>query len=165
MISFRATMRLAYIFKPVLMSALLVGAVAIGARAQQPDEVITTDTALVQLNVGVVDKQGRAITNLSQNDFTVFENGVRRPIVHFEPTDAPFSLVLLLDMSGSTVNFRQQIQMAALRFLDALSPEDRVAVVGGSHWWESPRNSPARRSFAVVRTGRSRLAQALHGRL
>jgi len=129
MISFRATMRLAYLFKPLLMSALLVGAVAIGARAQQPDEVITTDTALVQLNVGVVDKQGRAITNLSQNDFTVFENGVRRPIVHFEPTDAPFSLVLLLDMSGSTVNFRQQIQMAALRFLDALSPEDRVAVV------------------------------------
>ena len=99
------------------------------ARAQQPDDVITTDTALVQLNVGVVDKQGNAITNLSQTDFSVFEDGKRRPIVHFEPADAPFSLVMLLDMSGSTVNFRQQIRGAALRFLDALDPEDRVAVV------------------------------------
>jgi len=96
-------------------------------RAQ--DDVITTDTAVVQLNVGVVDKQGRSITNLSQSDFVVYEDGVRRPIIHFEPTEAPFSLVMLLDMSGSTVTFRQQIRAAALRFLDALYPEDRVAVV------------------------------------
>ncbi|MDX6406849.1 MAG: hypothetical protein QOH70_4304 [Blastocatellia bacterium] len=100
-----------------------------GVQAQQPDEVITTNTALVQLNVGVVDKQGNSITSLSRNDFAVYEDGVRRPIMSFEPTDAPFSLVLLLDMSGSTVNFRQQIRSAALRFLDALTSEDRVAVV------------------------------------
>jgi Ca-activated chloride channel family protein len=97
--------------------------------AQQPDDVITTTTALVQLNVGVVDKQGNAITSLSRNDFTIYEDGVRQPIRVFEPTETPFSLVLLLDMSGSTVNFRQQIRGAALRFLDALSPDDRVSVV------------------------------------
>jgi len=93
------------------------------------EEVITTETALVQLNVGVVDKQGHSITNLSANDFSIYEDGVRRPIVHFEPTEAPFSLVMLLDTSGSTVTFRQQIEGAALRFLDALRPEDRVAVI------------------------------------
>ena len=120
--------RLAWqVFATLLPGLLLIAATT--ARAQQPDEVITTDTSLVQLSVGVVDKQGRAITNLSANDFAVFEDGVRRPILHFEPTDAPFSLVMLLDMSGSTINFRQQIRAAALRFLDALSPEDRVAVV------------------------------------
>jgi len=97
--------------------------------AQTPDEVIRSDTALVQLNVGVVDRQGRAITSLSTNDFSVYEDGVKRPIVHFEPTIAPFSLVLLLDMSGSTASFRQQLNQAALRFLDALAPEDRVAVI------------------------------------
>ena len=91
--------------------------------------MVTTDTALVQLSVGVVDKQGHPITNLSANDFAVFEDGVRRPIVHFEPTDAPFSLVMLLDTSGSTINFRQQINQAAIRFLEALGPEDRVAIV------------------------------------
>jgi VWFA-related protein len=99
------------------------------ARAQEPDEVITTETSLVQLNVGVVDRQGHAVTTLSRNDFAVYEDGVMRPIESFEPTEAPFSLVLLLDMSGSTLNFRQQIQQAAVRFLDALGPDDRVAVV------------------------------------
>jgi len=102
---------------------------ATGVFAQQPDEVLTTDTSLVQLNVGVVDKSGNSVKTLSRNDFVVYEDGVRRPILSFEPTEAPFSLVLMLDMSGSTVNFRQQIQGAALRFLDALTAEDRVAVV------------------------------------
>ena len=98
-------------------------------RAQDPDEVLTTNVALVQLNVGVVDPRGRAITSLSRNDFSVYEDGVKQNILHFEPTDAPFSLVFLLDMSGSTVTFRQQLKQAAWRFLDALAPEDRVAVV------------------------------------
>ena len=121
------------------------------ARAQ--DDVITTDTALVQLNVGVVDRQGHAITNLSAADFSVFEDGVRRPILHFEPTDAPFSLVMLLDMSGSTINFRQQIQMAALRFLDALSPDDRVAVV--------TFNGKGVKSLLGFSTDRKRVAYAI----
>lgn len=88
-----------------------------------------TDVSLVQLNVGVVDPRGRAITSLSRNDFTVYEDGIKQPILNFEPTEAPFSLVLLLDMSGSTINFRQQLKQAAWRFLDALAPEDRVAVI------------------------------------
>ncbi|HKP46068.1 MAG TPA: VWA domain-containing protein, partial [Pyrinomonadaceae bacterium] len=97
--------------------------------AQQPDDVVRTDVSLVQLNIGVVDARGHAVTSLSRNDFTVYEDGVKQSIVNFEPTDAPFSLVLLLDASGSTVNFRSQLKQAALRFLDALGPEDRVAVI------------------------------------
>ena len=112
-----------------LSLALVLMSLASAVRAQQPDDVITTNTSLVQLSVGVVDSQGHAITSLQSNDFVVYEDGVRRPILHFEPAATPFSLVLLLDMSGSTVNFRQQIQAAALRFLDALGPEDRVSVI------------------------------------
>jgi VWFA-related protein len=99
------------------------------ARAQGPDEVVRTDVSLVQLNIGVVDTRGHAVTSLSQNDFSVYEDGVKQPILNFEPSDTPFSLVLLLDMSGSTVNFRQQLKQAAERFLDALGPDDRVAVI------------------------------------
>lgn len=113
----------------VVAFVFLVIASAGVALAQGQDEVIRTDTALVQLNVGVVDRQGQAITTLSRNDFVVYEDGIQRPIVSFEPTETPFSLVMLLDMSGSTVNFRQQIQQAALRFLDALGPDDRVSVI------------------------------------
>src|SRR5215813_1288114 len=93
------------------------------------DDVLRTETSLVQLNVGVVDRQGQSVTTLSQNDFVVYEDNVRRPIVAFEPTQAPFSLVMLLDMSGSTATFRQQIQQATLRFLDALGTDDRVSVI------------------------------------
>src|ERR1051326_721273 len=112
----------------ICVSALLLAAGS-PAKPQQPEDVITTNISLVQLNVGVVDRQGHAITTLSQNDFAVYEDGVRRPIQRFESTEAPFSLVMLLDMSGSTVPFRQQIQTAALRFVEALGPDDRVAVV------------------------------------
>jgi VWFA-related protein len=121
--------------------------------AQTPDDVIKTDTALVQLNVGVVDKQGNAITSLSRNDFAIYEDGVRRPILSFEPTEAPFSLVLLLDMSGSTVNFRQQIRGAALRFLDALSPDDRVSVI--------EFNGKGVKSLIGFSTDRRRIAYAI----
>lgn len=107
---------------------LVLGAGLSSAQAQD-DDTLRTETTVVQLNVGVVNKQGRAILNLSRNDFSIFEDGVKQVIQSFEPTEAPFSLVMLLDMSGSTVNFRQQVQSSAIRFLDALKPEDRVAVV------------------------------------
>jgi VWFA-related protein len=96
---------------------------------QDVDDVVRTETSLVQLNIGVVDRQGRPITTLSRNDFSVYEDGVKQSILNFEPTVAPFSLVLMLDTSGSTINFRQQLVQAAWRFLDALGPDDRVAVV------------------------------------
>jgi VWFA-related protein len=103
---------------------------SISVRAQDdPSEVLKVNTSLVQLNVGVVDRQGRAITNLSRGDFTVYEDDVRQPITDFEPTTTPFSLVLLLDMSGSTLTFRPTLKQSAYRFLDALGPDDRVAVI------------------------------------
>lgn len=98
-------------------------------RAQDPDDIVRTEISLVQLNVGVVDSRGRAVTSLSRNDFAIYEDGVKQSISQFEPTNAPFSLVLLLDMSGSTLSFREQLKLATSRFLDALAPEDRVAVV------------------------------------
>src|SRR5215204_2908641 len=122
-------MRYAKPFYQTVVLTFLVFVAVFPARAQDVDEVIRTETSLIQLNIGVVDKQGRAITSLTRNDFAVYEDGVKQSIQHFEPVDAPFSLVLMLDMSGSTLNFRQQLKLASQRFLDALAPEDRVAVV------------------------------------
>ena len=101
----------------------------VNAGAQEVDDVVRTETSLVQLHVGVVDKQGRPVTSLTRDDFVIYEDGVKQTIQYFEPTEAPFSLVLLLDMSGSTVSFRQQLKLASQRFLDALAPADRVAVI------------------------------------
>lgn len=111
------------------VASLLLLAFSTLSAAQDPEDVVRTNVSLVQLNVGVVDRQGRAITSLTRNDFAVYEDGVKQSIQSFEPAQAPFSLVLLLDMSGSTINFRQQLKLASQRFLDALAPDDRVAVV------------------------------------
>ncbi|MBX3266667.1 MAG: VWA domain-containing protein [Acidobacteria bacterium] len=95
----------------------------------QDDDPIRVDAALVRLNIGVVDGRGRPITQLNRTNFSVFEDGVKQDIARFETTTAPFSVMVLLDMSGSTKTFRQNIKLSASRFLDALAPDDRVAVV------------------------------------
>jgi len=115
-------------YPKLLGVAFLTIFAAVAVTAQDVDDVVRTETTLVQLNVGVVDKQGRAVTSLTQKDFAIYEDGVKQSIQHFEPVDAPFSLVLMLDMSGSTVNFRQQLKLASERFLDALR-RGRVAQI------------------------------------
>jgi VWFA-related protein len=142
--------------KSLILALSICAFVACGvAHAQQPpqqsptpDDVITVESNLVQLNVGVVDRTGHAITTLSQNDFVVYEDGVRQTIRSFEPTQAPFSLVIMLDLSGSTLNFRTQLKMAALRFIDALAPDDRVSVV--AFWAQRRVKEP--RSVSHVET-------------
>lgn len=95
----------------------------------QDDGPVRVDSAIVRVNVGVVDDRGRPITTLDRSSFTVYEDGVKQEISRFVAAPAAFSVVMMLDMSGSTRSFRQNIQLAASRFLDALAPDDRVAVV------------------------------------
>jgi Ca-activated chloride channel family protein len=87
------------------------------------------ESSIVRMNVGVVDQRGRPVTSLDRSSFSIYEDGVKQQIERFEPVVAPFSVVMVLDMSGSTLGFRQTIQMSAGRFIDALKPDDRVAVV------------------------------------
>ncbi|MFM9903978.1 MAG: VWA domain-containing protein [Pyrinomonadaceae bacterium] len=105
---------------------LLIGSLGIAA---QDDDPIRVDSSIVRLNVGVVDPRGRPVLTLDKNSFDLYEDGVKQQITRFEPSEAPFSVVIMLDMSGSTLGFRQVIRQSAVRFIDALSPNDRVAVV------------------------------------
>jgi len=112
----------------VLISALAVVILFSNAFGQD-DDPIRVDSSIVRLNVGVVDGRGRPITTLGRANFSVFEDGVKQEVSRFEATTAPFSVVMLLDMSGSTKSYRPNIKLSASRFLDALSPDDRVAVI------------------------------------
>ncbi len=113
------------------LSCLLLLPCAVGVAGQQSpdDEIIKVTSSLVRLNIGVVDAKGRPILNLAREDFAVFENDLPQEIKSFEPVESPFSVVLLLDVSGSTINFRPQMKLAAARFIDALAPDDRICVV------------------------------------
>lgn len=116
-----------FIWAALAISLSLVGPSAV--HSQTPDDIVRVDTSLVQLNVGVADLQGKAITDLQRDDFRVYEDGVRQSVLSFESTAAPFSLAVLLDVSGSTLSFRQNLKLAAARFIDSLAPDDRVAVI------------------------------------
>lgn len=115
-------------FQTILLILFLLFAFT-AVSAQDGDETINIDSSIVRLNVGVVDNKGRPITTLNKESFTLYEDGVKQDISRFEPVATPFSVVMLLDMSGSTLSFREVIRQSAFRFIDALSPDDRVAIV------------------------------------
>lgn len=85
--------------------AVLAAAAVMSGRAQGPADVRPTFRAsvdLVSVAAVVRDRRGEVVRNLSKDDFEVFDNGVRRPIVEFTPSnDGPISLALLVDVSGS----------------------------------------------------------------
>ncbi|HSO75417.1 MAG TPA: VWA domain-containing protein, partial [Blastocatellia bacterium] len=92
-------------------------------------DAIVLKSSLVNLNVSVTNRSGAAFGNLKKEDFHVAENGEAQKVEFFAPTTAPFNLVLLLDLSGSIQDKLEVIKAAAVRFLDVIEPQDRVAVV------------------------------------
>jgi Ca-activated chloride channel family protein len=101
-------------------------------RAQTPDPVdtIRIDTDLVNLNVSVFNHNAsQTVAPLEQKDFAVFENGAPQEILFFASGEAPFDLVLLLDLSGSTMDKIDLIRKSSKRFVDAARPSDRIAIL------------------------------------
>jgi Ca-activated chloride channel family protein len=93
-------------------------------------DVIRVDTELVSVNVSVVDRgTNRGVNDLTKENFRLYEDNVAQQIVHFESASAPFNLVLLIDLSGSTTNVVELIKGAALHFVEAARPFDRIAVI------------------------------------
>jgi VWFA-related protein len=84
---------------------------------------------LLRFNASVTDRNGRAIGGMKEADFTVYENGVEREVTKVVPTDEPFNLVLLLDVSGSVEERIEFIRKAARDFLRTASPQDRIAII------------------------------------
>lgn len=127
--------------------------------ADGDDEIVRVETNLVSLTASVRDRDGKFITDLRQEDFIVTENGVRQQLSHFAPVEQPFSVVLLLDTSGSTQFRLRDIQDSAVAFVEQLRPHDRVIpltfdneVVTLLPDWASDRDV-LRRAIQLARTG------------
>ena len=93
------------------------------------NEVIKVETNLVTMPVSVLDRDGRFISGLRQQDFKIFENGVEQKVDYFQSVEQPFTVVLLIDVSPSTQFRIDEIQQAAITFVDKLRPADRVMVI------------------------------------
>ena len=100
-----------------------------GPEEVEAGDVIRVDTTLITLPVSVTDRNGRYIPNLTKEDFRLWEDGVEQQVAFFASVDKPFSLVLMIDTSGSTRFRIEDIQDAAITFVNQLRPDDQVMVV------------------------------------
>ena len=101
-----------------------------GAEEISEGDVIRVDTELVSVNVSVVDRgTNRGVNDLTKDNFRLYEDNVAQQIAHFESASAPFNLVLLIDLSGSTAKVVELIKGAAMHFVEAARPFDRIAVI------------------------------------
>jgi VWFA-related protein len=98
-------------------------------RAPPGKFVSVSSPQLLRFNASVMDRNGRAIGGMKESDFTVYENGVERQVTKVVPTNEPFNLVLLLDVSGSVEERIEFIRKAARDFLNTASPQDRIAII------------------------------------
>ena len=97
---------------------------------QDPVETIRIDSDLVDLKVSVLGfAPNTPAPLLEEKDFRVLEDGVEQEISFFAAADAPFDLVLLLDLSGSNSKNLKMIRNSAKRFVDAARDIDRIALV------------------------------------
>lgn len=120
----------------ILLLCLAAGAGALVAQAPPQPQPLPPPAFTFTANVGevlvqtdVLDKRGREITNLPAVDFNVYENGVKQTIKSFSHDDAPVSIGILVDNSGSMRPKVVQVDRAALNFVRSSNPQDEVFIV------------------------------------
>ena len=84
---------------------------------------------LISLNVTVTDFRNRFITDLTRDDFRVFEDGVHQELDVFSQEDLPLRMILLLDSSASMEEKMGFAQQAAVRFVGQMKDDDLTEVV------------------------------------
>lgn len=101
------------------------------AMAQTPDSGIDlhVETTLVEIPVTVTDSLNRFVLGLGKDDFHIFEDGVEQSIQHFSGEDAPLSVGLVFDESGS-MDYKLRTSQAALeQFLKTMTAGDEAFLV------------------------------------
>ena len=93
--------------------------------------VLHTDVEEVILNATVLDGN-RLVPDLKQDNFQVFEDGVKQTIISFQHTDLPVSIALVVDNSGSMSKKRPSVNKSALDLIQASNPQDEAFVVNFS---------------------------------
>jgi VWFA-related protein len=90
---------------------------------------IRVDTTLVLINVTVTDPLNRFVTDLEAENFQLYEEKVEQKITAFASEDAPLSVGLVFDASGSMGSKLQKARLAAAQFFKTANPEDEFFLV------------------------------------
>lgn len=110
-----------------LLLALALAA-PLALTAQQPAFRSAID--VVSMNVTVTDSSNRYLTDLTEKDFEIFEDGVKQELTLFNRSNLPVALSLLIDTSSSMEDRMSTAQEAAIGFVRKLRPTDLGEVIG-----------------------------------
>jgi len=116
-----------------LLLMLLLGA---GLLAQQPAQqndaeipIFRAGVTLIRVDIEAVGRDGKSLADLTQADFTIFDENQPQTIVSFERESEPLDLLLLLDISGSMRRSLQDVAATTRAALARLHSGDRVALM------------------------------------
>ena len=96
---------------------------------EDDDTPITIDTELVNLNVRVVDRNNRSIANLTQGDFTIFEDNIAQKIEFFSKSEVPTNYALVIDNSGSMRLQLDKVIEAGKIIVNTNRPDDETSII------------------------------------
>src|SRR6185503_3860593 len=119
------------VLRPDPKPAIILAATPTPQKEPEFDEndVVRVSTSLITVPAEVLDRNGRNVGNLQKADFRIYENGVEQQVAYFASVEQPFTVALLLDVSGSTQSQLQAIRTAANTFIKRLRPNDRLLLV------------------------------------
>ncbi len=97
--------------------------------ARLPEARLRVDSALALIPVHVTTADGTSVTNLARDNFQIFEDGVEQTITHFSKDDAPVSIGLVFDTSGSMNTKMRKSAVAAETFFKTANTDDEFFLV------------------------------------
>jgi Ca-activated chloride channel homolog len=103
--------------------------VLLGQSEPKDTTAFRADSTLVLVPVSVTDPSNRYVLGLAKEDFTLFEDGVQQKVTHFANEDAPLSIGLLVDTSGSMGSKLDTSRRAVAEFLKTLNKADEAFLV------------------------------------
>jgi len=95
-----------------------------------PGSFIRMNVDMVLVPVTITDPLNRLVTGLEKDDFQVYENNGEQRIVSFASEDAPVSIGIIFDLSGSMTSKMVRAREAILQFIKTANPQDEFFVIG-----------------------------------
>lgn len=102
---------------------------SVGLTASPIHPIIRKSVDLVLVPVTVTDPMLRLVTGLRQDNFQVFENKKPQEIRHFSSEDAPVSIGIIVDTSGSMADKMERVREAVKEFCDSANPQDEFFII------------------------------------
>lgn len=119
--------------------------------SEEHRHAIKVDVNLVLVPVTVTDGMGRIVSGLRRDNFSIYDDKQQQPIMSFSSEDAPFSVGLVFDTSGSMSGKMDKARLAARAFWQAANPEDEAFLVTFSRRAELQVDFT--RDFADIQSG------------